>query len=95
MPNPPTVFHCALCERTVSVVTKHHLIPKSKGGREMVELCVACHKTLHSFFSNDTLLKELHSLETLRANPDIARYLAWVHKQRGGAIQVRRRRDRQ
>jgi len=33
MPNQPTLFHRALCERAVSVVTKYHLIPKSKGER--------------------------------------------------------------
>jgi 5-methylcytosine-specific restriction protein A len=85
---------CALCEREVRQVNKHHLIPKSEGGREVVELCYACHKTLHSFFTNETLLKELHTIENLRAEPEIARYLAWVRKQRDSRIQVKTRRNR-
>lgn len=95
MPKQPTsTYRCALCERQVRFVSKHHLIPKSEGGREVVNLCAACHKTLHSFFSNNTLLKELHSLEALRENPEIARYLAWVRRQPDKAIKVRARRDR-
>jgi hypothetical protein len=84
---------CALCEREVRQVNRHHLIPKSEGGREMVNLCFACHKTLHSFFTNQTLAKELHTLEALRAQPEIARYLKWVRQQGDRRIQVRPRRE--
>jgi 5-methylcytosine-specific restriction enzyme A len=89
-----TPYRCALCGREVSFVTKHHLIPKSEGGQEVVELCVPCHKTLHSFFSNTTLLKELHTIEKLRQHPDIARYLKWVRRQPDTSIQVRASRTR-
>ena len=75
MAESPNMYRCGLCEREVSGVSKHHLIPKSEGGRETVALCGACHKTLHSFFSNRTLANELHTLEALREEPEIARYL--------------------
>jgi hypothetical protein len=89
------VWHrCALCERDVQHVSRHHLIPKSRGGREVVGLCQACHKTLHSFFTNLTLSKELYTLDSLRAEPEIARYLAWVRKQPDRRIAVRTRRER-
>jgi hypothetical protein len=91
---PTPTSCCALCERQVRRVSRHHLIPKSEGGRVAVNLCAPCHKTLHSFFSNTTLLKELHSIEALRDNPEIVRYLAWVRKQPDKAIKVRTRRDR-
>lgn len=86
--------HCALCEREVSFVTRHHLIPKSEGGREVVPLCSPCHKTLHNFFSNRTLLTELHTIEALRTEPEIARYLTWVRQQPDTVIRVRKKRDR-
>jgi hypothetical protein len=89
-----SLFHCALCEREVRQVSKHHIVPKSAGGRDTVDLCAACHKTLHSFFTNATLANELNTLEALRQDPDIARYLAWVRKQRDGRVRVRARRDR-
>ena len=30
---------CRLCEREVMQTTRHHLIPRSKGGREVVARC--------------------------------------------------------
>jgi 5-methylcytosine-specific restriction protein A len=91
--NEPT-YRCALCRREVRIVTRHHLIPKSEGGHEVVDLCLPCHRTLHSFFSNETLLKELHDIQTIRQNPEIARYLKWVRKQPDRAIRVRTSRIR-
>jgi 5-methylcytosine-specific restriction enzyme A len=88
------IYICALCEREVRQVTKHHLVPRSEGGREVVNLCQPCHKTLHSFFTNETLLKELHTIDSLRAEPEIARYLAWVRKQRDTRFKVKTRRDK-
>src|SRR4051812_33587590 len=91
MSKKPARVQCALCEREVSRVTRHHLVPKQEGGRygETVDLCSACHKTLHSFFTNRTLSKELRTVEALREDPEIARYLAWVRKQPDGSIRVR------
>src|SRR3982751_294959 len=85
---------CALCQREVLQVTRHHLIPRSKGGTEVVDLCVPCHKTLHSFFSNRTLLNELHTVESLRQEPEIARYLEWIRKQPDRAIRGARRKGK-
>jgi len=89
-----STHRCALCEREVGRVNRHHLVPKSEGGTVMVDLCLACHKTLHSFFTNQTLAKELHTIESLRQEPEIAQYLAWVRKQRDAAIRVRARRSK-
>ncbi len=91
--HPPT-YRCALCEREVRQVSKHHIVPKSEGGRDTIDLCAACHKTLHSFFTNETLANELNTLEALRQDPDVARYLAWVRKQRDSRITVRGKRER-
>ena len=85
---------CALCKREVMQTTRHHLIPRSKGGHEVVDLCVPCHKTLHSFFSNRTLLDELHTVEALRQEPEIARYLSWIRKQPDRVIRVASRKDK-
>ena len=86
--------HCVLCQREVMNITRHHLIPRSKGGTEVVDLCIPCHKTLHSFFSNRTLLTELHTIESLRQEPEIARYVEWIRKQPDRTIRVARRRDK-
>jgi 5-methylcytosine-specific restriction enzyme A len=85
---------CALCQREVAHITRHHLIPRAEGGKEVVDLCIPCHRTLHSFFSNRTLLTELHTLDSLRQQPEIARYLAWIRKQPDRIIRVARRKDK-
>ncbi|MCC7449814.1 MAG: HNH endonuclease [Anaerolineae bacterium] len=85
---------CALCEREVSSVSRHHLVPKSEGGTLTVDLCAACHKTLHTFFTNRTLAKEMHSIEALRQAPEIQRYLTWVRRQPDAKIQVRTSRNK-
>ncbi|HVO43248.1 MAG TPA: HNH endonuclease [Aggregatilineales bacterium] len=80
---------CELCQRTVSGTTRHHLVPKSEGGTITASLCSACHRTLHRFFTSRTLAKDLSSIEALRRDPEIARYLAWVRTQPDRAIRAR------
>ncbi len=87
----PDSYRCALCERDVSRVTRHHIVPRSEGGKQTVALCSACHKTLHGFFTNETLAKELSSIDALRQDPDVRRYLPWVRRQPDRAIKVRSR----
>lgn len=80
---------CQLCERAVYHLTVHHLFPKSQGrraGRKIYELptvclCRACHRQLHTLFSNKELARELDSPEKLKAHPAMEKFLAWVKKQ--------------
>jgi hypothetical protein len=68
---------CWLCARPLGKrVEYHHPVPKSRGGRETVPIHPICHRTLHGTFTNKEL--ELLSLDELRAQPDIARFLAWI-----------------
>ena len=88
---------CELCRREVERRTVHHLIPKARGGRfgPTALLCPTCHRQLHALFSETTLAQELHSIELLRANPQVNNYLRWMRKQKDGAnFQVRRAKQR-
>jgi len=68
---------CWLCSRPLGKrVECHHPVPKSRGGRETVPIHPICHRTLHQTLTNKEL--ELLSLNELRAQPDIARFLAWI-----------------
>jgi hypothetical protein len=74
-------------------VTCHHLVPKDEGGAggATAELCSACHRQIHALFDNRTLARELASLEALRSEPRIRRFLRWVRRQDPGRrIRVRR-----
>lgn len=94
MPSISKTGPCALCGRHVARLSRHHLVPRSEGGREVVGLCAACHQTLHAFFSNRTLSSELNTLDALRQQPEITRYLRWVSRQPDRRIIVRARKDR-
>lgn len=71
---------CPLCEREILIqnLTKHHMVPKSCGGRETENLCRTCHRQLHALFTNRELDKELNSLEALKENSEIQTYLNWI-----------------
>ena len=85
---------CALCGREVSRTTRHHTLPRSFGGTEVAHLCPPCHHQVHALYTNRTLAQELNSVEALRQEPHIQRYLAWVRRQSDRLIRVRRSRSR-
>ena len=84
---------CELCLREVERYTIHHLIPRAEGGRfgPTARLCATCHRQLHAMFTESTLARELDSLDAIRVNPEMRKYLKWVRKQKDGAsFRVRR-----
>jgi 5-methylcytosine-specific restriction enzyme A len=82
--NPPTT-PCGLCGRAFdrAGLTKHHCLPKSKGGTaEDVELiCSMCHSMVHATFTNQTLAAVYPTLADLRTAPELAKFVRWVRKQ--------------
>ena len=88
---------CELCLREATRYTVHHLVPRSRGGKlgPTTRLCSTCHRQLHALFSEATLARELHSLDLLRANPEVARFLKWARRQKGDTgFRVRRSNNR-
>lgn len=71
---------CPLCERGMLLrnLTKHHLTPKSRGGRTTEKICRTCHRQIHALLTNKKLEKELNSVEDLKENEEIRKYLSWV-----------------
>ena len=76
---------CALCGRDVDKLTEHHLTPRSKLKRgettPTIYICSACHRQIHALFSNQQLHDEYNSVERLRDEPRMTRFIAWVRKQ--------------
>lgn len=87
---------CALCEREVSTVTYHHLIPKQKGGKhtDTVPLCQPCHTTLHVMFSNAELATIYNNIPALQASEQLQKYLKWIKNKRIEKISQRRKKFR-
>jgi hypothetical protein len=76
---------CGLCGRGFarSGLTKHHCLPKSRGGTsDHVELvCSQCHGMIHATFTNRTLETVYPTLPELRRAPELMAFLKWVRKQ--------------
>lgn len=73
---------CELCNRNVSIITRHHLIPKQKGGSnyKTICLCITCHKQIHALFTNTELATLYNSMESLKSNERIVKFLKFVEK---------------
>jgi 5-methylcytosine-specific restriction endonuclease McrA len=76
----PVDLTCPLCERKIprSQRDAHHLIPKSKGGRQTEYLHRICHRQIHALLTETELARLFNSVEALLAHPDIALFVAWV-----------------
>lgn len=77
--SPPPPEPCWLCERPLGeTIERHHPVPKSRGGREVVLLHPICHQKLHVEFTNAQLARIGMDRDQLLANDDIAAFLRWV-----------------
>lgn len=83
---PPGTEKCRLCHRRVPcrLTNVHHLVPRSKGGGpdEEATLCKMCHSFLHATFTNQTLATAFPTVESLREDPEVRKFLKWVRKQK-------------
>ena len=89
--------YCELCERTGVVTTRHHLIPREEGGKDapIVRLCLPCHRQIHALYTNRVLGLRLNTIEKMKADEKIARYLKWIRKQNPeNIITVKKSRER-
>ena len=74
---------CALCERPIpphAPQSVHHLVPKLKGGRKgpTALLHQICHNEIHAALTENQLAKDYDTPEKLRAEPRLAKFVAWV-----------------
>ncbi|MCD7058365.1 restriction endonuclease [Pelagibacterium xiamenense] len=74
---------CPLCGRPIPSEAKssrHHLTPRLKGGARMgtVRLHQICHSAIHARFSEAEIARRLSDIGALRADPEIAKFIAWV-----------------
>ena len=74
---------CPLCGRPIppdAKSSRHHLVPRLKGGTHLgtVRLHQICHSAIHARFSETELAKSLADIESLRSDPEIAAFIAWI-----------------
>lgn len=70
---------CFLCGRPLGRrVEYHHIVPKSRGGRETAPVHPICHRTIHRTLANTALERDFATAGALRGHPEIAKFLAWI-----------------
>ena len=79
----PSPELCPLCGRPIPTQAKssrHHLTPKLKGGARQptIRLHQICHSAIHARYTEAEIARHLASPETLRADPELASFVAWV-----------------
>ena len=78
-PVPTVPLTCLLCARPLGrKVEWHHLVPKSRGGKETAPIHPVCHRTVHATLTNKQLERDYDDAAMLRAEPTLAAFIAWV-----------------
>lgn len=81
----PELILCTLCGRQVprAIITEHHLVPREEGGKEehKVPMCKPCHGHIHATYDNRTLAQALSTLDALRRDPNILKFIKFIRKQ--------------
>ncbi len=96
-PNNPRA--CELCKRPVGRLTRHHLIPRSRYRKKRARrtftkermqqvalLCPACHRQIHKTFTEKELEQEYNTIETLKSQPEIAKFVKWIERKPHGVV---------
>ena len=75
---------CQICQREIpdDCVEKHHLVPKSRKGRESITVCINCGDQIHKLFTNKELEKTYNTLESLIATEKVQKWAAWISKKK-------------
>jgi hypothetical protein len=79
----PPATPCPLCGRPLvpgPSVDEHHLVPRSRRGRDKFPVHRICHTKIHATLTEKQLAKDHHTWEALRAHPEIAAFIAWLQK---------------
>jgi HNH endonuclease len=82
---PPIFFDntpliCPICEREIPTAQRdaHHLIPKSRGGKDTQFLHRICHRQIHALFTDKELANQYNNVAQLLTHPEMITFVAWV-----------------
>lgn len=88
--------NCDLCNREVENLEFHHLIPRqlhtkkhfiNKFGKQYmreigIDICHDCHKEIHKMFHHKELGQSLNSLDKLKENEKIIKWIKFIRKRK-------------
>lgn len=83
---------CPICNRPLGTerISKHHLVPKTFGGRATELMHDICHRKIHATFSERQLEKQYNTAEKILEHPDMQAFVAWVQNKDPGFYVVSR-----
>ena len=86
---------CAFCKRQVPT-RGHHVVPRCKGGTEIVPTCNSCEDFIHKTWTHNELRDEFNSVEKIRNDERFQKFLRWLYKQKAETVfKTRRNRTRE
>ena len=71
---------CELCDLKVKT-RKHHLIPRSRGGKSTIDCCETCENFCHKTWSHNELRDTYNNVETILLDSKFQKFLKWRLKQ--------------
>ncbi len=71
---------CAFCHRLVPT-RGHHVVPRCKGGREIVPTCQSCEDFIHKTWTHNQLRDDFNTVDRIRAHERFQKFLKWLLKQ--------------
>lgn len=90
-PRTAPIEPCPLCERPNLNPSDHHLVPRSRGGKQTLAICRDCHHAVHAVLTNKELEAKYHTVVELLAHAELSKMIAFIARQDpGGRVRVRR-----
>ena len=79
-PSAAVAVVCPLCGRAIPPAQRdaHHLVPKSKGGRQTTFMHRVCHRQIHAVLTETELARQYATVEALLAHPELKVFVSWV-----------------
>ena len=97
IPQAKKLTSCSLCSRDTPTqyLEKHHLVPRSRKGKEYIWVCCDCGNQIHKLFTNKELETTYNSLESLMANENVKKWVKWIRtkKEFGFCMKSKKKRN--
>jgi hypothetical protein len=71
---------CAFCGLN-TYTRKHHIVPKSTGGKITIDTCPTCEDFIHSTWSHKELRDSYNTVESILETEKFQKFLKWRRKQ--------------
>ncbi len=72
---------CPICKRPFDdTMDEHHLIPKSKKGKDAATIHRVCHDKIHSMFTNQELKNYYNTIDKIMEREEMQKFAKWVSK---------------